>query len=179
MDFYSHAPCGARRPIVGCTRYRSGISTHTPHAGRDYSIYSAITRLSNFYSHAPCGARPGFVPGFCLFERFLLTRPMRGSTLLYLQKSTPEKISTHTPHAGRDAEFCTTCDTSTHFYSHAPCGARHVPNRIVWSHWNFYSHAPCGARHARGGTRYREIIISTHTPHAGRDIRRVKYVYDF
>ena len=36
---------------------RKSISTHTPHAGRDWQI--AILTLADFYfnSHAPCGAR--------------------------------------------------------------------------------------------------------------------------
>ncbi len=103
-DFYSHAPCGARRlstlvvstnnlflltrPMRGATltlvkrNEDFAISTHTPHAGRDFQ--SSITTLTSvyFYSHAPCGARPYT---FCHkrdITIFLLTRPMRGATLL-------------------------------------------------------------------------------------------------
>ena len=122
--FYSHAPCGARqllclfrirdkkflltRPMRGATRYstrRSGskcISTHTPHAGRDFlcAIALAIAYISahtphagrdqtspkrrgksrNFYSHAPCGARHPGNTDLLAQKQFLLTRPMRGAT---------------------------------------------------------------------------------------------------
>ena len=74
------------RPMRGATFQklrglkRDGISTHTPHAGRDESQIKMAEAQENFYSHAPCGARP--------------TREnMAGD---------PENISTHTPHAGRD-----------------------------------------------------------------------------
>ena len=57
LDFYSHAPCGARP------------------AGRG-SLYGH----GHFYSHAPCGARPVSVTVVDIFLIFLLTRPMRGAT---------------------------------------------------------------------------------------------------
>ena len=103
-NFYSHAPCGARRttdrlwdgiklflltrPMRGATRDFADnwiafqISTHTPHAGRDINSRCIIKRMSNFYSHAPCGARH-------------------------------EQNRAH-------------AETNRNFYSHAPCGARQV-----------------------------------------------------
>ena len=79
-NFYSHAPCGARRvtpwvtlsillflltrPLRGATSANgrceqlNGISTHTPLAGRDRQFRNDVRSLDNFYSHAPCGARP-------------------------------------------------------------------------------------------------------------------------
>ena len=81
-NFYSHAPCGARliipllsrtkllflltRPMRGATIIREvqyqepDISTHTPHAGRDFNASLVFSVQQNFYSHAPCGARPCF-----------------------------------------------------------------------------------------------------------------------
>ena len=78
-NFYSHAPCGARRSvctILNCSpaisthtphagRDDSGlavvdgkpISTHTPHAGRDRGKFGESPQPNHFYSHAPCGAR--------------------------------------------------------------------------------------------------------------------------
>ena len=58
-DFYSHAPCGARRRLRRYYRLAPGISTHTPHAGRD-KLFHAVPRS--------------------IFT-FLLTRPMRGATI--------------------------------------------------------------------------------------------------
>ena len=111
MNFYSHAPCGARhtsrqrsgcssiflltRPMRGatdvrfCRRKIIPISTHTPHAGRD-CIRSHLTALpSNFYSHAPCGARRETVLGDRHGYAFLLTRPMRGATAPSIQRVDP------------------------------------------------------------------------------------------
>ena len=102
------------------------------------------------------------------------------------------EISTHTPHAGRDVGTDFGGEVFKNFYSHAPCGARQISTNpsLVKSH--FYSHAPCGARRLfcrisssttrflltrpmRGATpppRYFDkcMDISTHTPHAGRDL---------
>ena len=87
--------------------------------------FSCLLPARNFYSHAPCGARH--------------QRPAR-----YL---VPRHISTHTPHAGRDAKSW--------------IGTLKI--------WNFYSHAPCGARRTRDAQCAGGSAISTHTPHAGRD----------
>ena len=57
LNFYSHAPCGAR---------------HQPQGKDGHQVY--------FYSHAPCGARQhDELVAQAEFE-FLLTRPMRGAT---------------------------------------------------------------------------------------------------
>ena len=81
------------------------ISTHTPHAGRDNHVPERFTYFGDFYSHAPCGARPGIVRLCRHSLTFLLTRPMRGATALFIQFLTKTPISTHTPHAGRDKEL--------------------------------------------------------------------------
>ena len=123
------------------------ISTHTPHAGRDEFRTLVESLDENFYSHAPCGARPAqaekelaakqnfYSHAPCgarletLFSNrldftFLLTRPMRGATILSNCGVGILTISTHTPHAGRDPCPGIACTVSTYFYSHAPCGAR-------------------------------------------------------
>ena len=56
------------------------ISTHTPHAGRDYTLIAPTGIAANFYSHAPCGARPNAADMTYVPAGFLLTRPMRGAT---------------------------------------------------------------------------------------------------
>ena len=58
--------------------------------------------------------------------KFLLTRPMRGATVMTDVAKGSSPISTHTPHAGRDGVFDQTESGWTNFYSHAPCGARRV-----------------------------------------------------
>ena len=122
-DFYSHAPCGARPGDTVA----------------DMPMY-------DFYSHAPCGARLIWIRISTVRNIFLLTRPMRGATFSLVSPSTVItflltrpmrgatsgnvcariwiKISTHTPHAGRDG-YRRRLGIFTHnFYSHAPCGAR-------------------------------------------------------
>ena len=168
----------------------SPISTHTPLAGRDWSSVVTVILFLNFYSHAPCGARHRRLKANIQGDIFLLTRPLRGATYVFLYLNARKVISTHTPLAGRDrgrAIKLPRMNISTHtplagrdmdktiinylsrnFYSHAPCGARHVQEWVMQSlkaflltrplrgatrhsiyavtpSSNFYSHAPCGA----------------------------------
>ena len=141
------------RPMRGATVTRTTtsilliISTHTPHAGRDGKQQQEKDEQNNFYSHAPCGARLTWAK----------------------DKNTKPTISTHTPHAGRDAAGLGKLITVPDFYSHAPCGARLGSTYTLNANMNFYSHAPCGAR-LPGGRLPGDPRISTHTPHAGRDV---------
>ena len=59
INFYSHAPCGARRDESRVCWSRK-ISTHTPLAGRDKRAGTNFANGQHFYSHAPCGARLGY-----------------------------------------------------------------------------------------------------------------------
>ena len=79
-------------------------------------------------------------------------------------------ISTHTPLAGRDRGDAFQRRIGSHFYSHAPRGARQSvgADGVTWS-CNFYSHAPRGARLQEIFRLLRGRRISTHTPLAGRD----------
>ena len=102
FDFYSHASCEARHTgkLLGNVDFI--ISTHTPLARRDQTCEIANAIHADFYSHASCEARR---KSFLIRIRmilFLLTRPMRGATLLTLTYQDAPTISTHTPHAGRD-----------------------------------------------------------------------------
>ena len=89
-------------------------------------------RNANFNSHAPCGAQ-------------------RDNA--YTHRTADRCISTHTPHAGRNAKyrslFFTCCSISTH--------TPHAGRNIIGYQDN--------------GKPKR---ISTHTPHAGRNIQKKK-----
>ena len=103
VNFYSHAPCGARLPVAVWFLLTTWISTHTPRAGRDCFACKEEWLDSDFYSHAPCGARQNRLENDDILGEFLLTRPVRGATR---QAENCEKflaISTHTPRAGRDS----------------------------------------------------------------------------
>ena len=102
--------------------------------------------------------------------RFLLTRPMRGATYFNLVCFPVIFISTHTPHAGRDNSPSSKYPKSLMISTHTPHAGR---DSWIWScsncNDNFYSHAPCGARHVCDVVPTALQFISTHTPHAGRD----------
>ena len=149
--FNSHAPCGAQRvtpfsATVGCTC----ISTHTPHAGRNSRIWDNGTVPCNFNSHAPCGA-----------QLYAYSRSLPSGLI----------ISTHTPHAGRNVVVKLDYYREVDFNSHAPCGAQLCASPSVCRSWcNFNSHAPCGAQRLLMLERPSMLRISTHTPHAGRNV---------
>ena len=188
--FYSHAPCGARqvspstfpsrgeflltRPMRGATFMNDpslsavSISTHTPHAGRDV-IYKRLRFFKTISTHTPHAGRDS-------------TETKWGQAL---------KISTHTPHAGRDFADPSGHFPGSHFYSHAPCGARPGRQKFHPGITGFLLTRPMrGAtasttainwhgqflltRPMRGATYAASYFspspsISTHTPHAGRD----------
>ena len=164
----THTPHAGRDVLSFCFHPRCAISTHTPHAGRDENcqirrsgwcdFYSHAPcgarrnggrndcRNQNFYSHAPCGARQIWSPWIRRSRRFLLTRPMRGATKPHHVIVNTIRISTHTPHAGRDSgslSISRKTDISTHTPHAGRDGSFAADRRHLQ---DFYSHAPCGAR---------------------------------
>ena len=167
------------------------ISTHTPHAGRDLGYFILIQLTHNFNSHAPCGARPtssGSIPPACAFQ---LTRPMRGATRYSAAAHLAASISTHTPHAGRDQPPARRKVVSHEFQLTRPMrGATHLRQAFDFRRKFQLTRPMRGAtafcldtsalsvfqltRPMRGATVVWDIrqprrMISTHTPHAGRD----------
>ena len=89
------------------------------------------------------------------------------------------KISTHTPHAGRNMPAAFVFSYYSYFNSHAPCGAQ---LDSVWCMSRIYIAFQL-TRPMRGATlistlHIRDIMISTHTPHAGRN-DDIKYSLSF
>ena len=85
--------------------YETAISTHTPHARRD-EIVARVTALeAAFQLTRLMRGVTSFICGAWNQERvFQLTRLMRGVTgKTYTKWSVSVGISTHTPHARRDA----------------------------------------------------------------------------
>ena len=80
------------------------------------------------------------------FQKFLLTRLMRGVTRAGLTVDGVAGISTHTPHARRDA-----------------CALMRV------ARYKISTHTPHARRDACALIRVARYKISTHTPHARRD----------
>ena len=81
-----------------------------------------------------------------IVEQFLLTRPMRGVTEIHIRKRSTRRISTHTPHAGRDIKI-----------------------RVRLNPVQFLLTRPMRGVTWRGPVKNSPEGISTHTPHAGRD----------
>ena len=78
-------------------------------------------------------------------DKFQLTRPLRGVTLLKASAKCSVFISTHTPLAGRDFVAAVTFD-GFDISTHTPLAGRDDATGIVTgSPFYFNSHAPCGA----------------------------------
>ena len=74
--------------------------------------------------------------------RFLLTRLLRGVTLVRRRCGNDRTISTHTPLARRDVSAAVATAATFDFYSHASCVSVSL---AICRNSNFYSHASCEA----------------------------------
>ena len=117
MNFYSHAPRGARHRQSPENTASDNFYSHAPRGARLLPAAQAVPPPENFYSHAPRGARRLWRASWDPTSKFLLTRPSRGATVHDPAGSGGTEISTHTPLAGRDvpsfAAF-SMCLISTH-----------------------------------------------------------------
>ena len=169
----------------------ASISTHTPHARRDYPLN--ITNYANpqfLLTRLMRGVTWYLIPEVQKIV-FLLTRLMRGVTFAYRRIVGKLKISTHTPHARRDADMLEKV-LSAVISTHTPHARRDpVPEKLVKSVTAFLLTrlmrgvtilslsvlqliAFLLTRLMRGVTiKLLDLIrcnfISTHTPHARRD----------
>ena len=87
-----------------------------------------------------------------------------------LLMQTVQMISTHTPLARRDG-IPLVMPIDQKISTHTPLARRDPARALIAQRLrHFYSHAPCGARHHGSNYSFRALWISTHTPHAGRDV---------
>ncbi len=123
MDISTHTPlagcnlCPAPKPAIsavfllthplrGATWSAYGaivnlkISTHTPLAGCNIQDIRERDNHLHFYSHTPCGVQRYSAHYRICYDKFLLTHPLRGATVLAWSNSLIISISTHTPLAG-------------------------------------------------------------------------------
>ena len=101
-------------------------------------------------------------------NEFLLTRLMRGVTLLGASGALCAIISTHTPHARRDENgdlIISIQQISTHT-PHARRDSFIIPVRLLFV---ISTHTPHARRDERLAADDNRQHISTHTPHARRD----------
>ena len=146
MNFYSHAPRGARQRTTQNDFWHEKFLLTRPSRGATYTEQGVIYVDDNFYSHAPRGARRILECIWLPMSQFLLTRPSRGAT--YVLDTCPYyiSISTHTPLAGRDKIVDALNDTLP-ISTHTPLAGRDLEcTHYRTSIRNFYSHAPRGAR---------------------------------
>ena len=104
---------------------------------------------------------------------FQLTRPMRGVTYAVDSFPVGVLISTHTPHAGRDMNENTTTRAALEFQLTRPMrGVTHYGDIGGRASAAFQLTRPMrGVTPAPAEGTLRVFKISTHTPHAGRDLR--------
>ena len=146
LNFYSHAPRGARHPAVFLRQ-----------------------QLNNFYSHAPRGARRSARISLDWRFTFLLTRPSRGATGKQLVVDVVlNNFYSHAPRGARPT-LLPSVRREKDFYSHAPRGARQGTTPRSGSSSSFLLTRPSRGATARSDLSPRGAEISTHTPLAGRD----------
>ena len=100
-NFYSHAPCGARRFTRAC-----------------------LDVISRFLLTRPCGARRDRSAATNTGDRFLLTRPMRGATDASARNEVSYIFLLTRPMRGATGRSKWVCRCECDFYSHASCEAR-------------------------------------------------------
>ena len=146
------------------------ISTHTPHARRDPPYISSVLWRSRFLLTRLMRGVTESETATSLGETFLLTRLMRGVTLIEEKEILFPTISTHTPHARRDAAdpdipqslrlfLLTRLMRGVTLY---PRSEEYLP--II------STHTPHARRDFKDNIISIGTVISTHTPHARRDV---------
>ena len=160
------------RSIFSC------ISTRRPSRGATRHGWQGDPEHLHFYSYSPAGATSTPTVTSRSTE-FLLTRLLRGATATAPSEISGINISTHTPHAGRDPDNQMATTWQPDFYSHASCEARLLGVETNITNWQFLL-----TRLLRGATFAILIakmpnVISTHTPHAGRDRPRKTLPFPF
>ena len=143
----THTPHAGRDLLRLHRSFILTISTHTPHAGRDLPFLSISELLVSFLltrpmrgatgplppvkaaaaisTHTPHAGRDVFSPFFapCVLL-FLLTRPMRGATQQIGMVRNDRRFLLTRPMRGATLPSASSTSFTSHFYSHAPCGAR-------------------------------------------------------
>ena len=163
----THTPLAGRDSKRLCGFTISSISTHTPLAGRDCDTRSKAARWLEFLLTRPLRDVTGNIREQTPPTQFLLTRPLRDVTRYNDAIYKCQRISTHTPLAGRD-RMLKKLEIILVISTHTPLAGRDtvyhlleygvhlflltrplrdvtvLPFRCTASCDHFYSHAPCG-----------------------------------
>ena len=140
---------GATCSFNACPASAAVFQLTRPMRGATSNIAGYDNTDVHFNSHAPCGAQPPRPPGWPDGQSISTHTPHAGrnASSFVIPLAFPI-ISTHTPHAGRNMANGGLFRSTIHFNSHAPCGAQ--PDNYFGDTKNppkyFNSHAPCGAQ---------------------------------
>ena len=171
------------------------ISIHAPHTGRDFTpvvtdcpvhlfqstrpIRGATYKVADIIPgtwisiHAPHTGRDGVPTKWEPVDMpFQSTRPIRGATSITITVVIVFfTISIHAPHTGRDEPASMSpVPRFSDFNPRAPYGARLTAAILLTSADRFQSTRPIrGATGFRVITEFKELMISIHAPHTGRD----------
>ena len=150
------------------------ISTHTLLAGRDRFAWIMASVSFTFLLTRP--SRGATERQICQSEYhgFLLTRPSRGATRITLELLPMSTFLLTRPSRGATEGDDKAVMGLYHFYSHAPRGARHIRRRIHTAHEEFLLTRPSRGATYTPPNPYSSRRISTHTPLAGRDMKKMK-----
>ena len=109
------------------------ISIHVPRAGYDGRRRLHLPRPRYFYPRTPCGVRHVTHDRLGLYDIFLSTYPVRGTTGHGRGFSCLDSISIHVPRAGYDPALLTRPPKRQNFYPRTPCGVRQqsVTNQTI------------------------------------------------
>ena len=126
LNFYSHAPCGAR-----------------------LSYGFSCNRLCRFLLTRPLRGATHTRQNISINRKFLLTRPLRGATEIAVQICSSLMISTHTPLAGRDDTEDYTFNLKRHISTHTPLAGRDGEVETMKSAVQISTHTPLAGRDSR------------------------------
>ena len=148
-NFNPLAPCGARQLVHAYSAIAIEFQSTRPVRGETTSAHLPHATSIYFNPLAPCGARLYGPSQFSFFMSFQSTRPVRGETDHPPDEEPENKISIHSPRAGRDkAEILSSSGISA-FQSTRPVRGETSCGLSIFHHvTDFNPLAPCGARPA-------------------------------
>ena len=168
--FNPRAPRGARRAYRPKYEASYRISIHAPREGRDRAERNPRHHRRDISIHAPREGRdrrPAVSTSRQL--RFQSTRPARGATTVWAEKTGRIGISIHAPREGRD-NFCLYAWFRRSISIHSPREGRDG-RRVQRKHFAcaFQSTRPARGATFNVGDIVPFFLISIHAPREGRD----------
>ena len=123
----------------------------------------------DFNPLSPCRERRVFFVIIAPSGPFQSTLPMRGETTGLRIWLPVQRISIHSPHAGRDTPQSTHAQKRSDFNPLSPCGERLFRSSLISTLSSISIHSPHAGRDRTAGAAVDTAQISIHSPHAGRD----------